>query len=153
MNNNTIENIIENLFYVLPVLHKKLLKIEPQDVDPCISPSRLQVGIMLALNEENGLPISEIARRLLIPKPQMTRLISQIVDMGIADKMTDPQDRRVTKIVLTEKGKSTLAQCENFLKSNVRKHLSHLTPNELEELSAILARLRDLGSRLEKKQD
>lgn len=153
MKYNTIESIIENLFYVLPVIHKKLLKIEPQDVDIPGNLSRLHVGIMIILNEEKELPISEIAQKLLVSKPQMTRLINYLVNTGIAEKQSDPQDRRVSQMILTEKGKATLSQCEEQLKNNVRRRLSHLTDNELEELSAILAKLRELGSRLEKKKN
>jgi hypothetical protein len=64
---DTIDNIIENLFYILPILHEKLLSLDPRDVDIDISLSRLHMGIMLVLREENNLPISEIAERLLIP--------------------------------------------------------------------------------------
>jgi DNA-binding MarR family transcriptional regulator len=146
---NTFDKIIENLFYVLPIIHKKLLKIEPHDVGPNFNLSRIQIGIMAILNDENGLPISEIAKKLLIPKPQMTRLINNLAKSGMAEKQPDLQDRRVVKIVLTPKGKTTLAQCEEILKNNIRKRLSYLTEKELEELSLMLAKLRDIGARLE----
>jgi DNA-binding MarR family transcriptional regulator len=109
MATNTLDKIIENLFYVLPIIHKKLLKIEPQDVVPNFNLSRIQIGILAILNDENGLPISEIAKKLLIPKPQMTRLINNLVKSGMAQRQPDLQDRRVVKIVLTPKGRTTLA--------------------------------------------
>jgi DNA-binding MarR family transcriptional regulator len=152
MATNTLDKIIENLFYVLPIIHKKLLKIEPQDVGPNFNLSRIQIGILAILNDENGLPISEIAKKLLIPKPQMTRLINNLVKSGMAQRQPDLQDRRVVKIVLTPKGRTTLAQCEEILKNNIKKRLSYLTEKELEELSLVLAKLRDLGSRLEERK-
>lgn len=151
MATNTFEKIIENLFYVLPIIHKKLLKIEPQDVGPSFNLSRIQIGILAILNDANGLPISEIANKLLIPKPQMTRLINNLVKSGMTERQPNLQDRRVVKIVLTPNGKTTLTQCEEILKNNIRKRLSYLTEKELEELSQVLTKLRDLGSRLEKR--
>ncbi len=149
MKNNTIDAIVENLFYVLPIIHKKLLKIEPQEISPNLNLSRLHVGIMAILDDENALPISEIAKKLLIPKPQMTHLINHLVSSGIAERQPDPEDKRVINIMLTDNGRATLNQCENVLKNNARKQLSVISEKELEELSQILTKLRDLGTRLE----
>ncbi len=151
MLDNTIDTIIENLFYILPVIHKKLLKIEPQAPETHNNPSRLQVGVMLVLSEKPSLSISEIAQKLLIPRPQMTRLINFLVASGITEKQPDSRDKRVVKIALTEKGKATLTHYEELLKNNVRNLLSYLTENDLKELSVILDRLKYLASRLERK--
>jgi DNA-binding MarR family transcriptional regulator len=149
---DTIDNIVENLFYILPIMHKKMLKVEPRDVDIDISLSRLHMGILLVLREENNLPISEIAEKLLIPKPQMTHLINHLVASGMVERQPGQHDRRVINIFLTEEGKTTLTRSESVLKGNLRKRLASLTENELEELSGILARFKDLGSRLEDKK-
>lgn len=149
MKNNTIDAIVENLFYVLPIIHKKLLKIEPQDINLNFNLSRLHVGIMAILNDEDDLSISEIAKKLLIPKPQMTRLINHLVSSGIAERQPDPEDKRVSNIVLTPAGRTTLKQCEQILKNNARKQLSYISEKEQEELCQILVKLRDLGTRLE----
>jgi DNA-binding MarR family transcriptional regulator len=148
MKNSTIDTIIENLFYVLPFIHKKLLKIDSPEIELPINLSRIHVAVMGMIKEEGALPISEIARRLLIPKPQMTHVITNLVSSGIINKKADLKDRRITNIVLTETGKTTFDQIDESLKNQVRKNLSYLSENELEELSTLLTRLRELGSRL-----
>lgn len=148
MKNSTIEHIIENLFYVLPLIHKKLLKIDTPKIELPINISQLHVAIMGMLKDEGPLPISEIARRLLIPKPQMTHMINNLVNSGIVEKKNDLKDRRITNIIITETGKATFCQIDEFLKNNVRKNLSYLSDNELDELSYLLTKLRELGSRL-----
>jgi DNA-binding MarR family transcriptional regulator len=51
------------------------------------------------LQEEN-LAVSEVARRLVIPKSQMTHLIDQLVDLDIVARHPDAKDRRVINISL-----------------------------------------------------
>ncbi|MFA5308335.1 MAG: MarR family transcriptional regulator [Dehalococcoidales bacterium] len=144
---DTIENIVENLFYAIPVIHKKLMKIDPPDIEGDIHISRLHIGIMALLNE-NILPISEIANTFLIPKPQMTYLLNQMVKAGLVEKAANINDRRITDVILTPKGKETFKRCDEFLKNNVRIMLAYLTEKELEELAVSLSKLKEIGPKL-----
>jgi DNA-binding MarR family transcriptional regulator len=148
MKKDTIDLIIENLFYVLPIIHKKLLKIEPSEAVPDLIFSRIHLAIMLIVSYKIELPISEIAKKLLIPKPQMTHLINSLASSGMIEKKPDSQDRRVIHVALTSKGKTTLKRCDKILKNNARKNLSYLTEKEQEDLSQSLIKLREIGSRL-----
>ena len=149
MKNKTLDTVIENLFFVLPIIHKKLLKVEPPDISQDIHLSRLHVGILGVLGVENRLPISEIAKRFLIAKPQMTLLINQLINAGMVERQSNTKDRRITDITLTEKGKTIFKQCEDFLQANFREQLSFLSEKELEDLSLSLLKLREIGSRWE----
>jgi DNA-binding MarR family transcriptional regulator len=149
IHNQTIDDIIENLFYVLPIIHKKLLKIDPSGLPAGLNLSRLQIGIMGITKEEVLLPISEIARRLGIPKPQMTLLIEHLVKDGMVERRPNENDRRVSDIALTEKGQTTLHLCEEHLKKNMRDKLSFLGEKDLRDLSTALGKLKDIGSRWE----
>ena len=144
MKNHTIDNIVDNLFYVMPIVHKKLLKIEPPETPPNANLSRIQVAILGIIDNEGSLPISEIAKKLLIPKPQMTYLINNLVKSGLVEKRPDPKDKRVTNVALTPAGKATFRQFVEFLKGQLRKNLSYLTEKELEELSQLLTKLKEL---------
>jgi DNA-binding MarR family transcriptional regulator len=146
---NTLDSIIENLFYILPLIHKKLLKIDPAKMSCDFNLSRLHFGILGIVYEEGTLPISEIANKLLIPKPQMTLLIDQLVRAGMIEKTTNPNDRRITDITLTPQGKITLKHIEDLLKNNIRERLSYLNAKELKELSLLLLKLRKLGAKLD----
>jgi DNA-binding MarR family transcriptional regulator len=82
----------------------------------------------------------------------MTYLINHLVIIGMVKKQPGQQDRRVIRIFLAEDGKATLITSECVLKCKLRKRLASLKEAELEELSGILARFKDLGSRLEDKK-
>jgi DNA-binding MarR family transcriptional regulator len=144
---NKIDSIVENLFYAFPIIHKKLMKIDPPQVICDIRLSRLHIGILAVLTE-NTCPISEIADTFLIPKPQMTYLIDQMVKAGLVERSINAQDRRAKDIILTSKGKEIFRQCDEHIKNNVKEMLSSLTEKELSELAESLSKLREIGPRM-----
>ncbi len=76
----------------------------------------------------------------------MTLLINQLVSAGMVERKPGHDDRRVSEITLTARGRTTVSQLAGILKNNVREKLSLLTE---EELSLLLSRLRKLGARLD----
>jgi len=146
MENRAIDSILENLFHILPMIHKKLLRMDLGGMTGNLS--RLHLAIMGML-EEGSLAVSEIAKRLVIPKSQMTHLIDQLVDLDIVARHPDVKDRRVINISLTDHGKVVLKECREIMKQTMRNKLSHLTPAELADLTIALEKLKDIGAKLE----
>ncbi|MFC1861163.1 MarR family winged helix-turn-helix transcriptional regulator [Chloroflexota bacterium] len=146
MENKTIDDILDSLFQILPIIHKKLLKIELGGVTGSISHAHLAIMRMLG---EGSLPISEVARRLVVPKSQMTHLVDQLVDQDIVVRQPDTSDRRVINISLTSYGWNKLEECRELVKQNIRNKISSLSPSELMDLSEALAQLRNIGTKLE----
>ena len=146
--NQSIDTIVDNLFYALPVIHKRIMRIDPPDIDCGIHLSRLHISIMVMLKEKSS-TISEIASSFLMPKSQISNLITSMVNAGLLERARSSQDRRVTDIHLTSKGQITFDQCDKHLKDNVREILASLTPKELEELSESLIILKKIGPKLD----
>jgi DNA-binding MarR family transcriptional regulator len=146
--NPSIDTIVDNLFYALPVIHKRIMRIDPPELDCGIRLSRLHIGIMVRL-KENSSSISEIASSFLMPKSQISNLITSMVNAGLLERVRSSQDRRVTDIRLTPKGQAIFDQCDRHLKDNVREILASLTAKELEELSESLIILKKIGPKLD----
>jgi DNA-binding MarR family transcriptional regulator len=143
--NNTIESILENLFHILPMIHKKLLRMDLGGVTGELS--RPHLAIMGMLREES-LAVSEVAKRLVIPKSQMTHLIDQLAGWNIVARHPDTNDRRVTNISLTDHGKEVFEECLGMVKNTIREKLSRLTPAELIEMATALEKLKNIGAKL-----
>jgi len=146
MENKAIDSILDNLFQVLPIVHKKLLRMDMGGVTGNLS--RLHLAIMGMLGE-GSLPISEIGMRLVAPKSQMTRLVDQLVGLGIAVRQPDARDRRVINISLTDHGRAVLRERRELVKKSIRGKISCLTSAELATLSDALMKLKDIGAKLE----
>jgi DNA-binding MarR family transcriptional regulator len=128
------------------------MKLDPPEVVPGLHLSRLHLGILATLSEST-LSGSEIARVFLIPKPQMTFLLNQMVKAGLVERRSNSTDHRVTDLTLTPKGQETFRQCAEGLKSSVRTKLSYLNDKELAEISAALIKLKEIGARLTDKAE
>ena len=146
MENKIINGILDNLFNILPVIHKKLLRMDLGGVSGNLS--RLHLAIMRMLGE-SSLPVTEIARRLVIPKSQMTHLVDKLEKLSIVARQPDTRDRRVINISLTGQGEILLKKYRQLVRQNIRNKLSCLTPEELTDLSTALEKLKEIGAKLE----
>ena len=147
MKDEALNSIMVNLFYVSRLFHKKLMRIELKGENRYIS--RPLLAIMALLDESGLLPVSEIGKRLLIPKPQMTHFVDRLLKLGLVERLPDIKDRRIINVTLTEEGRAALAERKESIGTNIRKKLSCLQNDEVEKLSASLKILRNIGEKIE----
>ena len=143
--NEQIIHITDNLFEVLPLIHRKLLRFGPDEIK---NVSRPQLAVMRVLQQTGPVPISEVARRLLITRPQMTALADQLIGQGLADRASDKVDRRVTNIKLTPKGRRVLREARDQVRQQINERLSVLDEADLAELSRLLESLKKIGDKI-----
>jgi len=62
--------------------------------------------------EPDGLTVSEVAARLGVEQPTVTRSLSRLEHGGWFVRESVPGDRRLTRIVLTDKGRTGVSQIE-----------------------------------------
>lgn len=67
-----------------------------------------QDGVVLALSEMDGLTPGALAQKLGVKPPTMTRTIGRMEAQGFVERRTDAADARLTKVWLTETGRTTL---------------------------------------------
>jgi len=144
MRDEIVDNVVENLFRALPVIHRRLLKIDLEGLGEDIS--RHHVMIMRMLDRRGTLHVSEIGKSLLISNPQMTHSIDRLIGLGLVERQPDTTDRRVINVTLTGKGKTVLEECNRLIKDNVETQLSCLDDEKLEALSLSLESLGEIGS-------
>lgn len=142
----SVDSVVDDLLYVLPVIHKKLLRLHIPAGEARIS--RLHFIAMTMIDDEGRLPVCEIARRLGVKKSQMTAVINQLVAQGMAMKQRDSRDRRVTNVVLTDGGRAAINEFREIVREGMKSRLSFLNSEELEGLAMALRKLKQVGERL-----
>ncbi len=147
MQSNPIDSITDNLVRIFPLLHRALLRTDFSTTNKNLS--RPHFVIMNVLNELGPVPVSTVGKRLIIAKPQMTRLIDRLIDLNIVQRQPDSNDRRVINIKLTEKGLVILEQCRTRVRDNIKNKLSCLNEEDLEVLLISLNKLKDILLKLE----
>ena len=145
MDNRIIDNILDSMAQVLPLFHRKLLRMDLGGVSGDLS--RLHFGIMEILSERD-MTVTELARMTNMSKPQMTAAIDKLVKLDVLERHPDENDRRVINMVLTEHGRTLLREVRRKIKQSIRKTLSSLTPEELAQMSDALKVLREIGTKL-----
>jgi DNA-binding MarR family transcriptional regulator len=145
MDDTTINRILENMFLVMLVIHKKILKKDLNVIPDNLT--RLHMAVMGELSQ-TSLTMSELAKTLMMTKPQLTHVVDPLVSSGIVERRPDEKDRRVINLALTAKGRVLLDEGKQKIKENIKIKLAALTPEELSEMSAALETLRRIGSKL-----
>jgi DNA-binding MarR family transcriptional regulator len=89
------------------------------------------------------LPSNEIAQRLITSVPDLPRLISRLEAEGLVQRRRSTRDKRVVFISITEAGLERLRELDQPVQELHDRCLGHLEPQELAELSDLLAKARD----------
>ncbi len=145
-----LDGIIDNLYYIMPLFHRaikrKFFHSKSTLAQHGLLPPHYE--IMRMLYESGQVHISNIADRLLIPRPQMTYLIDRLVEIGMVERNTDPSDRRMLDIQLSSKGKLIIEEHRKHIRDALKESMADLPDDELNEVSASLQKIREVFSKL-----
>lgn len=70
--------------------------------------NKSQAGILFALHRSDSMSQKELAARLNVTPPSITSSIQKMEREGFLTRHPDPEDQRVMRLMLTEKGKSCI---------------------------------------------
>ena len=145
MDDVNIDRILENMFVIMLITQKKMLRMDlggrPDNL------TRLHLAVMGELGQ-NSMTMSELANTLMMTKPQLSHLVDSLVSQGIVERRPDEKDRRVINLALTEKGRALLKEMKLKVKENTKKRLASLTTEELSQMSTALETLRNIVIKL-----
>jgi len=97
-----------------------------------------QYIVLKRLWEGNELSLSELGKSLYFDNPTITGIIDRMEKENLAKRKKDKNDRRVIKIVLTEKGKRLEDILEKEAETINTMACSHLDKEETEHLRSLL---------------
>lgn len=140
-----IDQIMEHVIYIMPLMHKKLLRTNLDGVPGDFSRAHLA---MLGILSHRSISVTRLAHLLSVPKSQMTALVDGLVEMGAVERKPDERDRRVINLYLTERGRDLLISVREKVHESVRHRLQVLSHEELGEMCGALKTLRTIADRL-----
>lgn len=73
---------------------------------------RGQPSVLQALWEQEGLMHTELARRLRVQPATITKMLKRMEKTGFLERRPDPDDRRVSRVYLTEAGRAIRADVQ-----------------------------------------
>ena len=93
--------------------------------------------------------MSELASEMMITKQQLTRLINDLENRELVERIHNPLNRRQVYIRLSPDGTKLLKAAQTAMEENAASILDLFTPDEQKEIDACLTRLTELFSRIE----
>lgn len=146
MKDRDLENMVDNIFSIYPILYKNLMKKTHACMNINMSNSHYQ--IIFVLNRLGELSVTEISKKVCISKPQMTVLIDKLIIDGLVERKPSDVDRRVINISLTEKGKEFVEQYKLEAKNNMKNKLRSLSEEDLKSLSSALDVVKNITGKI-----
>ena len=148
--NEAIWNDILAFLERLPVLHKSfhkdIMKAMHENLGEGIS--RYHFEVVKTLDNYGTMHVTEIGEMLLISKPQMTRLIDELIDLGMVERQPDEIDRRKINIHITQKGFEILEKCRDTITGIIKTRLAPLPEKDLIELSEALKKVVEIVTKM-----
>jgi DNA-binding MarR family transcriptional regulator len=83
---------------------------------------------------------SELADVIGVDRPYATVIVNQLEAEGLAERTTDPDDRRRKTVTITPAGRRAVRTAHRVLET-APPELAQLSPNQLRQLAMLLARL------------
>jgi DNA-binding MarR family transcriptional regulator len=88
--------------------------------------------------------MSDIGKCLSMPKPHVTVIVDKLIEEGYVERQSDPNDRRVVNILLTEKGLEDFENIKQEISENLKIKLSKLSEDEQEILADASQKVREI---------
>ena len=139
-----IASIADKLFQVMPLLRKRMLRLDRMQAEYGIPLSHVQVLAML--EEPGSMSVSEISRRFGIAKPNITPLVDRLISAGLVERVRNKADRRVVDVYILDAGREKLREIQKVLYDHVLNWSSTVSADDYAQLdSALSTVLRVLG--------
>lgn len=100
-----------------------------------------QDQIMLALDQSDGQTPGQLAARLGVRPPTITKTINRLQVQGFLDKRASETDARQAHIFLTETGRNTIRAIEKSVRKTEKQALKGLDKKEQKTLAKLLSRI------------
>ncbi len=102
-----------------------------------------QHGFIFYLYDHNGASQDEISKALELDKATTARAIQKLEDNGYVTRKTSEKDKRINNVFLTEKAYAIQQEIRQFSAEWTTVLTHDMTPDELSQLSTLMAKLTE----------
>jgi DNA-binding MarR family transcriptional regulator len=100
-----------------------------------------QDGVILLLSQEPGLTPGQLAQRLAVKAPTMTRTIGRMEAQGFVERKADGADGRLIKVYLTENGQKSVQAIQSAIAESGASAIRGFSDKEVRTLVKLLKAL------------
>jgi len=113
------------------------------ELEQAVGISQRWYDVLVHLEESpDGIPMNELAERILYSKSGFTRVIDRMEEDGLVRRVRPEHDRRTILVVLTDKGTEIMEEARRYRRDGIERHFSrHLTDADVEALTRALEKV------------
>lgn len=101
-----------------------------------------QFAVLRLLDTEEGWRLTDLSERLLFDKSTITRIIDRLEQAKLVQRVADPADRRVQRVLLTPAGLTQREVARDAHERSVERRMAVLDSSEQRCLRQLLDKLR-----------
>lgn len=140
-----IESIAKNLYEALPLLPKRLVRVDAITKEFGMPFSHIQILCMLSDAE---MTIGDISTNLGIAKPNITPLLDALHERGILERCRSDKDRRIVNVRLLPEGQELAARVRRSIAQQVKEWPDGFSMSDIKRLNNALSYLIEVGHEL-----
>jgi len=106
-----------------------------------ISNHELFYRVSNSIQQKGNLTMGELSNALAVPLSTATRIVDWLVDNGYAQRLSDPEDRRIVRVALTDTGYEMHEIIESYIRQRVKQIFSCLTLEEQAMLLTLIGKV------------
>lgn len=110
-------------------------------VHPDLDPTAY--GLLIRLEETGGARLTDLSAYFGVGKPSLSRQVSFLERLGLVTREQAPDDRRSTRLVLSEEGATRLQAARRSRRVELRAQLERWPIEDVETFGRLLRRLTD----------
>lgn len=135
-----IKILVDNLFFLFRALHRGL---ESQAIkDGSTLPQRIVLG---QLARHGGMSVKELSQKVGLSHSTISGIVDRLERKGLATRIRDPRDRRITKVTITDSAKNHLTNIQRHrMFSGIVDAFNQATSGEQVKILEGLTTLRQL---------
>lgn len=138
MNNKTRTACIGALYELYPMCRKLVFDTFDKKKSNI---TRTQQIILLALNAEEKLTMSQLAAKINTSNEQATRAVAQLVDKDFVERLQDSGNRRVINIRLTEKAREFIKKTKDEILGELLDQFNDVSDEDMESFHTAIEQI------------
>jgi DNA-binding MarR family transcriptional regulator len=103
-----------------------------------------QWSALVSVDSNGSLRIGDLAERERVSAPTATRLVAGLEEAGLLQRSSDPTDRRIAHVSLTEQGRAKLELARSEVMSSLAQRLAAMPEAEASRFIEFLPLLESL---------
>jgi DNA-binding MarR family transcriptional regulator len=138
-----MEELISDLERPYRLLHETYVLVLSADdiVTNLFDITPIQFRMLSLLDTKDGFRLTYLSDRVLRSKGQTTRIIDQLEEKGLVQRILDPHDRRAQNVIITETGIVMRDKVHEKHLEALNRYMKKLSKEERNDLVRILEKL------------